>query len=181
MGKKRSHGKIDRLPEVLRREVENKLIEGRTYNEIAEYLKSMGQDIHAMSVGRYGKPFLERFEAIQSYAKAISEDNADRPTTELHEANNAMISQILMETLISDDVDPTEKIKVANSIAHLQSAQIRNEKLKIDARKAKGELEVVYSSVVKEFTKILKHDYPELMEKFIEVLDNAKDALEKTI
>ena len=87
MVRKRTHGKIDGLPEVLRREVDNRLLEGHTYAQIAEYLKGMGQDVHAMSVGRYAKPFLQRFEAVRMaklYAKAIAEDNVDRPTTELN-------------------------------------------------------------------------------------------------
>ena len=39
MRKNRSHSKIDRLPEVLRKEVENRLLEGHTYEEIADTLK----------------------------------------------------------------------------------------------------------------------------------------------
>ena len=46
--KNRSHSKIDRLPENLKREVENRLLEGHTYDEIAEYLKQMGQDIPSL-------------------------------------------------------------------------------------------------------------------------------------
>jgi hypothetical protein len=35
-------------------------------------------------------------------AKAIAEDNIDRPTTEINEANNAIISQILMKTIMTN-------------------------------------------------------------------------------
>jgi len=35
--KNRSHGKVDKLPEVIRKEVENRLLEGHTYEEIAKY------------------------------------------------------------------------------------------------------------------------------------------------
>ena len=97
--KNRSHSKIDRLPENLKREVENRLLEGHTYDEIADYLKQMGQNISCRSVGRYGKPFLEKFEAVRmakEYAQMLAEDNPDRPTTELHEANNALVSQMIM-------------------------------------------------------------------------------------
>ncbi|MGL4790982.1 MAG: phage protein Gp27 family protein [Anaerotignaceae bacterium] len=93
MRKNRSHSKIDRLPDVVKKQVENKLLEGHTYEQIAQYLKNMGQEIHYSTVARYGKPFLEKFEAVRmakDYAQLLAEDNPDRPTTELHEANNAL-------------------------------------------------------------------------------------------
>lgn len=55
MRKNRSHSKIDRLPDTIKREVENRLLEGHTYEEIAEYLKGMGQDIHYSTVARFRK------------------------------------------------------------------------------------------------------------------------------
>ena len=67
----------------------------------------MGQDIHYSTVARFGKPFLEKFESVRmakEYAQMLAEDNPERPTTELHEANNALISQMVMEALISPDV-----------------------------------------------------------------------------
>ena len=42
MRKNRSHSKIDRLPDTIKREVENRLLEGHTYEEIAEYLRPKG-------------------------------------------------------------------------------------------------------------------------------------------
>jgi len=182
MPKKRGHSKVSKLPEVLRREVDNRLLEGHTYTQIAEYLKGMGQDIHAMSVGRYGKPFLQRFEAIKMAklcAKAIAEDNVDRPTTELHEANNAMVSQLLMETLIADDVDPAEKIRASNAIAQLQSAQIRNEKLKIDARKASGHVKFALTQLKQQVFNEISRDYPEIATKICDIADKiiAKNSL----
>ena len=106
-GKNRSHGKIDKLPEVLRRSVERKLLEGYTYEQISDYLKSMGHDVTYVSVHRFGKPFLKKFEAVRmakEYAQLLAEDNADRPSTELNEANNALASQLLMEMLLGCQV-----------------------------------------------------------------------------
>ena len=110
-------------------------------------------------------------------AKAIAEDNVDRPTTELHEANNAMVSQILMESLISNDVDPKEKIKAANSIAQLQSAQIRNEKLKIDARKASSGIRAAFNALKRQVFNEIETDYPEIAAKIIEIADKIADEM----
>ena len=77
----------------------------------------------------------------------LSEDNPDRPTTELHEANNALISQMVMEALISPEVSMEEKLKAAKDIATLQKAQVANEKLKIDSRKAQGDVKAALSKL----------------------------------
>ena len=39
----RSHGKIDNLPADLKHEVENRLLNGETYEEISNYLKDQGE------------------------------------------------------------------------------------------------------------------------------------------
>ena len=62
---RRSLGKIDRLPFKLRMEVEQRLMKGQTYKKVSEWLKSLGHDISFMSVYRYGKPFLVKFEAVK--------------------------------------------------------------------------------------------------------------------
>ena len=64
----------------------------------------MGHNIYKTIIHRYGKPFLQRFESVRlakEFAQLLAEDNAERPTTELHEANNALISQMIMQILIN--------------------------------------------------------------------------------
>ena len=136
-----AYGKVDKLPEAIRKEVENRFLEGHTYEEIAAYLKEMGHNISKTSIHRYGKPFLQKFESVRlakEFAQLLAEDNIDRPTTELHEANNALISQMIMEALISDKVEQQTKLDAARSIATLQRAQVQNERLKLNARKEAG-------------------------------------------
>ena len=84
--KNRSHGKIDQLPPGLRKEVEEKLLTGATYEEVSDWLKEQGEEVHLSSVGRYGKKFLNKFESVRlakEFAKLLAEDNVDRPATEL--------------------------------------------------------------------------------------------------
>ena len=174
MRKNRSHSKIDRLPDTINREVENRLLEGHTYEEIAEYLKGMGQDIHYSTVARFGKPFLEKFESVRmakEYAQMLAEDNPERPTTELHEANNALISQMVMEALISPDVSQEDKLKAAKDIAVLQRAQVANEKLKIDSRKAQGEVKEALGKLKKQVYSEMGSKYPEIAETIIKIAD----------
>lgn len=174
MKKNRSHGKIDRLPEELRRVVENKLLEGHTYAEISEYLKKMGEDIHYSAVARYGKPFLQKFESVRmakEYAKMLAEDNADRPTTELHEANNALVSQMIMEALINPEMSDEEKLKAAKNIAVLQRAQVANEKIKIDSRKAAGEVKQAMKKIKEQVFAEIGNNHPDIAEAIIKIAD----------
>lgn len=180
-GKNRSHGKIDRLPDELRKAVETKLLEGYTYGEISEYLKKMGQDVHLSSVARYGRPFLAKFESVRmakEFAQCIAEDNPDRPTTELHEANNALISQIIMEALISDDVTPEEKTKMAKSIATLQRAQVSTEKLKIDSRKAAGEVQQALKLLKEQVFTEIGQDHPDIANAILQIADSVEAQIE---
>jgi hypothetical protein len=72
MAKNRSHGKIDKLPIEIKRNVEKRLIKGETYDQISKYLKSLGYDISLHSVFRYGKPFIKRYEKIKDSLQLIS-------------------------------------------------------------------------------------------------------------
>jgi len=178
MKKNRSHGKIDKLPTELRKAVENKLLEGFTYAEISEYLKKMGQDVHYSAVARYGKPYLQKFESVRmakEYAKMLAEDNADRPTTELHEANNALVSQMIMEVLLNPDIEDGEKLKATKSIATLQKAQVQNEKLKIESRKAAGEVKQAFKKFKEQVFSEVGVNHPEVAESIIKIAESIEN------
>lgn len=176
----RSHGKIDQLPAEMRREVENRLLGGDTYGQVSDYLKEQGEDIHASSVGRYGKKFLTRFESVRvakEFAKLLAEDSVDRPATELHEANNLLASQLIMEAMLDDQMDAEEKSKVAKSIASLQSAQVRNEKLKIEARKEQGPVHAAMELMKEKVFAEIGENHPEIAAKLLEIAENTEKEL----
>jgi len=174
MSKNRSHGKIDKLPTVLRKAVENKLLEGYTYEQISEYLKSMGHNIHYSSVHRFGQPFLKKFESVRiakEYAQLLAEDNADRPSTELNEANNALASQLLMEMLVDEEMPLEEKIKTLKSIALLQQAQVQNERLKITSRKEAGAVKAAMRMLKERVFKEIQTSHPDIATLMITIAD----------
>lgn len=178
----RSHGKIDNLPEPLKREVENRLLEGETYENISNYLKEQGEEVHLSSVGRYGKKFLKRFESVRvakEFAKLLAEDNADRPSTELHEANNLLASQLIMEAMVSEDMDPEERSKIAKSIASLQRAQVSNEKLKLQARKESGAVHVALDLLKEKVFLELGENYPDIASTLILLAEETESEMEK--
>lgn len=182
MEQNRSHGKIDNLPAPLRSEVENRLLGGDTYQEISQYLAEQGEEVHLSSVARYGKKFLKRFESVRvakEFAKLLAEDNADRPSTELHEANNLLASQLIMEAMVSDDMAAEDRAKIASSIASLQRAQVSNEKLKLQARKEKGAVHVALEMLKDKVYAEIGEKYPEIAMTLLALAEETESEMGK--
>ena len=178
----RSHSKIEKLPEGMKKEVETKLLEGETYESISEYLADQGEDVHPSSIGRYGRRFLKKFENVRiakEFAKMLAEDNVDRPTTELHEANNMLMSQIIMETLVDDNLTIEDKAAAAKSIASLQNAQVSNERLKIIARKEAGAVHTAMNVLKGKVFKEIAANHPEVAQVLIELAEQTEAEMSK--
>lgn len=180
--KNRSHGKIEALPMPLKKRVEEKLLTGETYEEIASYLQEQGEDIHFSSVGRYGRKFLNKFESVRiakEYARLLAEDNAERPATELHEANNLLASQLIMQALVDDDMDADARAGIAKSIASLQRAQVSNEKLKLQARKEQGAVHVALELLKDKVYGELGESYPEIASTLLLLAEQTEAEMER--
>lgn len=178
----RSHGKIDQLPAPLKREVENRLMDGETYEDISAYLQEQGQDVHYSSVGRYGRKFLKSFEAVRvatEYASLLAKDNADRPSTEIHEVNNLLASQMIMEAMIDDTMDIEAKSGLIKSIASLQRAQVSNEKLKLDSRKERGAVHAALELLKDKVFSELGERYPDIANTLMELAEETEREMAK--
>lgn len=182
MGDNRSHGKIDALPNGLKKQVEEKLLAGETYENIAAYLQEKGEDVHFSSVGRYGRKFLNKFESVRvatEYASLLAKDNVDRPATEIHEANNLLASQLIMQALVDDEMDPKERAELVKNIAALQRAQVSNENLKIKARKERGAVHVALDLLKDKVYGELGEAYPEIASTLILLAEETEAEMEK--
>lgn len=180
--KNRSHGKIDSLPEGVKREIENRLVDGETYEDISGYLRGQGYDVHYSSVGRYGRKFLNRFESVRiakEFAKVLAEDGVDRPATELHEANNLLASQLIMEAMVDDDMEPEDRAKIAKSIASLQNAQVNNERLKLVARKEQGAVHTAMKVFTDKVFEEIGSKYPEVAQTLLMLAEETEAEMQK--
>jgi len=174
----RGHSKISALPESIRQLVDAKLMHGYTYEDVTTYLQNMGHDVSKSGVGRYGQQYLRKFEAVRmakDYARLLSEDNVDRPTTELHEANNAIISQSIMETLVDPNATTEDKAAAAKSIATLQRAQVQNERLKLESRKAAGIIRTAMNRIKTGVFAELGEKYPDIAERIVQIAESVAD------
>ena len=100
----RSHSKISKLPASVREAVDKLILSGKTYDEIAEHLSHMGEDISRSSVGRYGQKFLAKMEKLQIFrdqARAVVDTAGDRPALEIAEAANQMALSAIMEAVMA--------------------------------------------------------------------------------
>lgn len=182
MADNRAHSKIDDLPEHLKKQVDEKLLAGETYQGISDYLQEQGEDVHYSSVGRYGRKYLKKFEAVRiatEYAKLLAEDNIERPPTELHEANNMLMSQIIMESILDDSMTPKEMAAAARSVATLQRAQIQNERLKADARKAAGAVHIAMELLKDKVFAEIASSYPDVAAALIELAEQTEAEMQK--
>lgn len=128
----RRHSRIeDALPKEVRETVERMLQEGIIYEEVSDWLKSQGYDISRSSVGRYGKRYFElcqQFKRFEDMSKSLASRSEDGLAME--EVVGKMLFQGVMERLLEDDLDVTEKAKLMSSVARMQNSHVRMAKWK---------------------------------------------------
>ena len=124
------------LPPEVREGVNTLLLEGETYEAVAEWLRTRGYDISKSSVGRYGKCFFEAYQAIQQFAdqsRAIVTSADDGMPME--EAVGKMLLQRVMAALIDGRADVTENSRLIADVAKLTSAHVQMAKWKGEIEK----------------------------------------------
>ncbi|CAK7031295.1 phage protein Gp27 family protein [Phascolarctobacterium sp.] len=140
----RSHSKISKLPASVREAVDKLILSGKTYDEIAEHLQHMGEDISRASVGRYGQRFLAQMEKLQLFrdqARAVVDSAGDRPALEIAEAANQMALSAVMEYIMEiDSLKGAKATEVIKALALLERSGVQRERLKLEARKKANEI-----------------------------------------
>ena len=124
------------LPPDVRADVDRLLVEGATYQEIADFLSERGHDISRSSVGRYGKEFLNfyrRVRIIEDKSRALASEAGDGLV--LEEAASKLFNQQVLEYLISGAFDIEEKSRLIADFAKLQSSSVARERLKNEYRR----------------------------------------------
>ncbi|MFR8056610.1 MAG: phage protein Gp27 family protein [Bilophila wadsworthia] len=65
VNQRRRNGKIDKLPPEIREEVEQRILTGKSYREIVEYLKTQDVELSRMAVCTYAKKFLATTQMLR--------------------------------------------------------------------------------------------------------------------
>ena len=140
---KRSHSKVAKLPDEIRAAVDRQIMAGVEYQEIADFINTMGTQVSRSSVNRYGQKFMakmERLRLAREQAKIIVESAKDGPALETVEAANQMAVQVIMERLIEmDDLKEAKSTEVIKALALLERSATNRERLKLETKRKADE------------------------------------------
>lgn len=144
MADRRKHSKITSiLPKELVEAINQQLVSGVTYEQIAEFVRNEGHQISKSTVGRYGKTFmskLERLNIVREQAKTICTENKDRPSLEMTEAATQLALQLIMERLvITENLDDAKSGELFKALALLERSAVAREKLKLETKRKADE------------------------------------------
>lgn len=148
---RRKHSKItSALPQDLVQVINERLVDGETYESIAAYIRAQGHEVSKSAVGRYGKDFLsklERLRVVKEQARAIVSEGKDGPALEMTEAATQLALQLIMERLVSvENLDDAKSSELLKALALLERSAVQREKLKMQAKeKAKAAIQQIES------------------------------------
>lgn len=176
--KRRSIGKVDRLPPELKDTVEQMLLTGCTYKEIVTFLGDNGEDMSQMAICTYAKKYLATVEMInvaQNNFSMLMDEMNRYPNLDTSEALIRLASHHVMNALTSVDEDqmkemPVDKlIKETNGLIRAAAYKKRIEVQNQDSYEAG--LEAVKSLVFEAMAK----EQPELYRQVSAFLNKKKD------
>lgn len=133
---------VDLLPELLRSDLNSRLIAGgfAGYEALAAWLEKQGFGISKSALHRYGIKFEERCQALKlatEQAKAIVAENPDDEGA-MNEALIRLVQEKSFNLLIDLELDPTEVEfpKLVRAIADVGRTSVNQKKWAAEARKA---------------------------------------------
>ena len=120
------------MPDEVRQELEKRLIQGgfAGYVELAEWLNEQGFEISKSSVGRYGKNFKNRLQALKvatDQAKAIVEASEDDAGA-MNDAIIRLVQTKTFELLVELEADNKDLPRIGQMVAKLAQAAVRQKK-----------------------------------------------------
>ena len=171
--RRRSIGKVDRLPPELKDTVEQMLLTGSTYKEIVTFLKENGEEMSQIAICTYAKKYLATVEMI-NVAQMLMDEMNRYPDLDTSEALIRLSSHHVMNALTNIDEEqmkdvPIEKlIKETNGLIRAAAYKKRIEVQNRDNYEAG--LEAVKSLVFEAMAK----DNPELYKQVSAYLNKKK-------
>lgn len=117
--RRRSIGKVDRLPPELKDTVEQMLLTGCTYKEIVAFLKENGEEMSQMAICTYAKKYLATVEMInvaQNNFSMLMEEMNRYPDLDTSEALIRLASHHVMNALTNVDEEQMKDIPLEKLI-----------------------------------------------------------------
>ena len=117
--RRRSTGKVDRLPPELKDTVEQMLLTGCTYKEIVTFLKENGEEMSQMAICTYAKKYLATVEMItvaQSNFSMLMDEMNRYPDLDTSEALIRLASHHVMNALTNVDEEQMKEVPIEKLI-----------------------------------------------------------------
>ncbi len=113
--RRRSTGKVDRLPPELKDTVEQMLLTGCTYREIVAFLKENGEEMSQMAVCTYARKYLATVEMIsvaQNNFSMLMDEMNRYPDLDTSEALIRLASHHVLNALTNLDEEQMKEVPV---------------------------------------------------------------------
>jgi hypothetical protein len=166
---RRTHHKVQELPQELTAAVDRLIAEGVTYREIADRLEQFGHKVGKSSVARYGRQFLARLEklkVIEGQTRAIIDGTGGLDVDAEQAASRVALARIVEFLMEAEDLSEEKFSSVVHALARLQSSSVARERLKMLAvDQMKTAAEQLQSELKKELSA-----HPELLEKLSAII-----------
>ncbi len=177
MADRRSHSKVDQLPQELREAINDAIVNKKmTYKDITRLINEQGHAISQKSVERYGKNFLTKLDRISTareQAKAIIETSADSKL-DMAEATSTVAFNLLMDMITNAMSEGKELDKLTleamRTLATLERSAVSREKLRFEFDKG---VKKAITTVKAELSEELKQ-HPDVMERIGEILNQVE-------
>ena len=114
--RRRSTGKVDRLPPELKDTVEQMLLTGCTYKEIVAFLKANGEEMSQMAICTYARKYLATVEMInvaQSNFSMLMDEMNRYPDLDTSEALIRLASHHVLNALTNVDEEQMKEVPAA--------------------------------------------------------------------
>ena len=89
------------------------------------------------------------------------------------------MNQIIMETLMDDQLDADGLGKAANAVATLQRAQVQNEKLKMASRKEAGAVHTAMNILKDKVFMEIAEKHPDVANILLQLAEQTEEEMEK--
>lgn len=175
--RRRSTGKVDRLPPELKDTVEQMLLTGATYKEIVQYLREHGEEMSQMAVCTYARKYLATVEMInvaQSNFSMLMDEMNRYPELDTSEALIRLTSHHVMNALTNMDEEAIKNVppeKLIREASGLVRAAAYKKRIEVQNRESYEEgLEAVKAAVFEAMAK----EKPELYREVSDYLNRKK-------
>lgn len=176
----RKHSKIDKLPSTLKEAVEQMILAGDTYHEIADFMKSNSFDISIASICRHAKTLnanLNTLRIAQENFRTMMEEMDKYPNLDTTEAIIRLASHSMLDALSDIDKDKWSEVspeKIISSVAGLVRASAHKSKIDLEI---KDNLEQGFDSIKEVVFSAMQKENPELYKQVSEFIDIKKDEM----